>query len=103
MIGHNLANSLCRLGSIVITLVSPSSMASRFWFPFNSFCLEQQLHSNFKEGYSIIKYKSHLNKDVIHKLLTNLQPFFDLDWLNSSLQSVTLAGMQQFHSKFTEG
>ena len=37
----------------------------------------QQFLSNYTEGLSIIKYRSRSNLKVIHKLLTELWPFFD--------------------------
>ena len=37
----------------------------------------QKFLSNNTEGLSIIKYRSSSNLKVIHKLLTELWPFFD--------------------------
>ena len=66
--GGNLKNS----DSVIV----PSLL--RFWlfcgFGSITFEVKQQFHSRFREGQSIIKYKSSLNLEVIHKLLTEILP-----------------------------
>ena len=49
-------------------------------FGFRSIRFEvmHRFHFKFTEGYSIIKYRSGLNLEIIRKFLTELWPFFDL-------------------------
>ena len=60
---------------------SQSSSFRRHIFGFRLITLEgmNQFHLNFKEGLSIIKYRSSLKNGVICKILTELWPFFDSD------------------------
>ena len=54
------------------------SVASHFLFPIT---LEEmhQIHLNFTKGSSIIKYRSSSIKGVIHKILSELWPYFEVD------------------------
>ena len=92
-----------RIG-IMTPSASSAYSASPSDFGFRSVTFEgmHQFHSKFIEGYSIIKYGSSLNLEVIRTILAEFWPFFLRICLNCGFRSITFEGMPQFHSQFTE-